>query len=163
MLLIYLFLLFTVGPLVELMLLVYVGQNVLGWLPTIGLVILTGIVGAALARSQGGKALMRVQRRISRGQVPADELFDGVLILIAGCLLVTPGILTDLVGFSLLVPPARSVIKRMLRSWAKKNIEVRTTRATQQFWSTPGDASYRDEANGAEIIDAEVVETRVVE
>lgn len=158
MLLMYLFLLFTVGPLVELMLLVYVGQNVLGWLPTIGLVILTGIVGAALARSQGAKALMRVQRRISRGQVPTDELFDGVLILIAGCLLVTPGMITDLAGFSLLVPPARSVIKRALRSWAKKNIEVRTTRTKQQFWSTPGDASYRDE-----IIDAEVIETRVVE
>lgn len=157
MLLLYLFLLFTVGPLVELSLLLYVGSQV-GWLATVGLVLLTGIVGASLARWQGVKALRRVQRRIGRGQMPADELFDGVLILVAGIVLVTPGILTDLMGFGLLIPPVRSVIKGVLRSWAKKNIEVRTSQTTTQFWSQPGHPHFRDE-----VIDAEVVETRVVE
>lgn len=157
MLILYLFLLFTVGPLVELILLLYVGSKI-GWLATVGIVILTGIVGAALARWQGVKALTRVQRRISRGQVPGDELFDGVLILVAGVLLVTPGILTDLTGFALLTPPLRNAIKGMLRRWAKKNIEVRTTSAPTQFWSNSAPPQYRDE-----IIDAEVVETRVVD
>lgn len=157
MLLLYLFLLFTVGPLVELSLLLYVGTQV-GWLATVCLVLLTGIVGAALARWQGVKALRRVQRRISRGQMPADELFDGVLILVAGIVLVTPGILTDLLGFGLLIPPVRSVIKGGLRKWAKKNIEVRTAKPSSQFWSQPGHPHFQDE-----VIDAEVVETRVVE
>lgn len=157
MLLLYLFLLFTVGPLVELLLLIYVGTQI-GWPETIGIVLLTGIIGAALARWQGVKAVLRVQRRIGRGQVPGDELFDGVLILVAGVLLVTPGILTDLLGFALLTPPLRSVIKSMLRRWAKKNIEVRTTQSAQFWSSSTPPPQYRDE-----IIDAEVVETRVVE
>ncbi len=157
MLLLYLFLLFTVGPLIELTLLIYVGTHV-GVPATIGLVLLTGIVGAALARWQGVNAILRVQRRIGRGQVPADELFDGVLILAAGIVLVTPGILTDLIGFCLLIPPVRDVVKAMLHNWAKKNIEVRTTPTTKPFWSPVNPPHYRDE-----IIDAEVIETRVVE
>lgn len=157
MLLLYLFLLFTVVPLVEVLLLVYVGTK-LGFWVTVGIVILTGMIGASLARWQGIKALTRVQRRISRGQVPGDELFDGILILVAGVLLVTPGILTDLTGFALLTPPLRNVIKAMLRRWAKKNIEVRTTQSATQYWSNNASPGYRDE-----IIDAEVVETRVVD
>ena len=157
MLLLYLFLLFTVGPLIELTLLFYVGSHI-GWWATVGLVLLTGIVGAALARWQGVKAILRVQRRVARGQVPADELFDGVLILVAGIVLVTPGILTDLMGFGLLVPPVRNLVKAALRQWAKRNIEVRTAQTTSQFWSSHNAPHFRDE-----IIDAEVIETRVVE
>jgi UPF0716 protein FxsA len=159
MLLLYLFLLFTVGPLIELTLLFYIGQAT-HWSVAIALVIFTGIVGAALARWQGVKAIMRVQRRIARGQVPADELFDGVLILVAGIVLVTPGILTDLMGFCLLVPPIRNVVKAMLRKWAKKNIQIRTAQpSATPFWSAQNaPPHFRDE-----IIDAEVIETRVVE
>jgi UPF0716 protein FxsA len=156
MLLLYLFLLFTIGPLIELSLLYYLGVNV-GWPATVALVLFTGIVGAALARWQGVRAVLRVQRRMARGQLPADELFDGVLILIAGVVLVTPGILTDLIGFALLVPPIRGVVKRVLSSWAKKNMEIRATQTATQFWGQvpPHD---RDE-----IVEAEVIETRVVD
>lgn len=157
MLLLYLFLLFTVGPLIELTLLFYLGTHV-GWGATVGLVLLTGIVGAALARWQGVKAILRVQRRIGRGQVPGDELFDGVLILVAGIVLVTPGILTDLMGFGLLILPLRGLVKSALRSWAKKNIEIRTAHAPDHFWASAGAHTGHDE-----IIDAEVIETRVVE
>ena len=158
MLLLYLFLLFTVGPLIELALLVYLGTHV-GPLETIGLVLFTGFVGAALARWQGVKALLRVQRRLGRGQVPADELFDGVLILVAGLLLITPGLITDLVGFSLLIPPIRSLVKQGLRHWAKHNIEVRAMGPASSMWSAGPTPQYR----GDQVIDAEVVETRVVD
>ncbi len=157
MLLLYLFLLFTVGPLIELTLLFYLGTHI-GWWETVALVLLTGFVGAALARWQGVKAILRVQRRIGRGQLPADELFDGVLILVAGVVLVTPGILTDLMGFGLLIPHIRNVVKSMLRSWAKRNIEIRTTNTSQQYWNGQSAPTPHDE-----IIDAEVIETRVVE
>lgn len=157
MLLLYLFLLFTVGPTIELALLIYLWNQV-GGLQTVALVLFTGFVGAALARWQGVKAILRVQRRVGRGQLPADELFDGVLILVAGVVLVTPGILTDLMGFALLIPPVRNVVKSMLRSWAKRNIEVRTSHTSQQYWNGQSASAPRDE-----IIDAEVIETRVVE
>lgn len=158
MLLLYLFLLFTVGPLIELTLLFYIGQATHWWV-AVGLVIFTGVVGAALARWQGVRAILRVQRRISRGQVPADELFDGVLILVAGIVLVTPGLLTDLMGFGLLIPPIRNFVKRVLRNWAKKNIEIRTAQTHTQFWTHATAKPHRRD----EIIDAEVIETRVVE
>lgn len=157
MLLLYLFLLFTVGPLCELILLLYVGSKIGPWW-TVAIVLTTGIVGAALARWQGVRALLRVQRRLGRGQMPADELFDGVLILVAGLLLVTPGIMSDVLGFLLLLPPMRSVVKSMLRSWAKKNIRIRTTQTTSAAWTQPRRKPHRDE-----IIDVQVVETRVID
>lgn len=157
MLLLYLFLLFTVGPLCELILLLYVGSKI-GFWGTVAIVLLTGIVGAALARWQGVRALLRVQRRLGRGQMPADELFDGVLILFAGLLLVTPGILSDALGFLLLLPPMRSLVKRVLRGWAKKNIHVRTMHTPTQSWTQPQRQVRRDE-----IIDVQVVETRVID
>ena len=157
MLLLALFLLFTVGPLVELSLLIYLWSHVGGW-ATVGLVLFTGIVGAALARWQGVRAVMRVQRRVARGQMPAEELFDGVLILVAGVVLVTPGVLTDLLGFALLIPPIRSVVKRLLRRWATQNLEVRTTQVNAEFWGPAGSPLQRDE-----IVDVEVIETRIVD
>lgn len=162
MLLLYLFLLFTVGPLIEVMLLITMWQNV-GLLATIALVLFTGVVGAALARWQGVTAVMRVQRRVRRGQVPADELFDGVLILVAGIVLVTPGLLTDLMGFALLVPPIRSVVKRVLKAWAKKNIEVRTTVGAAPYWQQVPDPHFGDGRPRDEILEAEVISTRVVD
>lgn len=160
MLLAFLFLLFTVVPVVELSLLLYLATSVLGWLPTLALVIVTGVVGVVLARWQGTRALLRIQRRLSRGQLPADDLFDQVLILMAGLLLVIPGILTDLVGFSLLIPPIRGLIKRYLRAWAKRQVDIRVTQATTQFWPPipPPHHPQRDE-----VIDIEVIESRVVE
>ncbi len=160
MLLAFLFLLFTVVPVVELCLLYLLGGWIGVW-PTLALVILTGVVGIALARWQGTKALLRIQRRLARGQLPASELFDQVLILVAGLLLVFPGILTDVVGLILLIPPARGLIKWRLRNWAQRHVEVRTAQVQGQFWS------HVEKVQGPhrrdEIIDAEVVETRVVE
>ena len=91
-----LLLLFIVVPAVELALLIEIGQRV-GTLATLALIVASGVLGAALARTQGLQVLANVRTRINAGELPADSLLDGLLILIASALLVTPGVLTDAV------------------------------------------------------------------
>lgn len=113
--------LFVVVPIAELALLIQVGQA-LGLWPTLGLVLATGVFGAALARSQGIRAFQRFQRELAAGAMPDRALQDGIAVLIGGMLLLTPGLLTDLLGFSLLVPFTRHWMQRRLRSWASRRI-----------------------------------------
>lgn len=101
-----LLLLFTVVPAIELYLLVSIG-NVLGGAATVGIVLVTGLLGAALAKREGLRVLRDWQGSMARGQLPADGITSGLLVLVGGVLLVTPGVLTDLFGLSLLVPPIR--------------------------------------------------------
>lgn len=108
-----LFLLFVAVPLVELALLIWLGQRIGLW-PTIGLVLLTGAAGAALARSQGGGVLRRIRAEMAVGRVPVGALQDGLLILVGAVLLLTPGVLTDLTGIALLLPATRAPIRRWL-------------------------------------------------
>jgi UPF0716 protein FxsA len=108
-----LLLLFIIVPAVELALLVEVGGRI-GTLATLGLIVATGVVGAALARSQGLSVLRQVQRELAEGRLPAGALADGAIILVAGALLMTPGILTDALGFLFLLPGFRHLIKRAL-------------------------------------------------
>lgn len=93
-------------PLVELALLVWLGRRI-GFLPTVALVLVTGVVGAALARHQGLASLARFRAALDARRLPHRELVDGVLVLAAALLLVSPGVLTDATGFLLLVPPLR--------------------------------------------------------
>ena len=123
-----LLLLFTVVPIVELVLLVEIGRYV-GLLPTLAIVMLTGALGASLARWQGLATLQRVQREMAEGRVPAGALMDGLLILLAGALLITPGLLTDATGFLLLIPPVRAALQRVV---------TRAIRRRMQAQGTPG-------------------------
>lgn len=116
-----LFLLFTVVPLVELYLLIAVGR-ILGPVPTIGLVLLTGALGAWFARLEGAKVLRRWQEAVARQQLPKDGVIDGLLIFIGGLMLITPGILTDIAGLSMVVPPTRRVIAGFVRAWFERQI-----------------------------------------
>lgn len=109
----YLILLFTIVPVVELGLLIKAGQYI-GVAHTLGIVVITGIVGAFLAKLQGLITLRRIENDINQGIMPADKLFDGILILCSGLLLLTPGFITDLIGFMGLVPFTRKLIKRWL-------------------------------------------------
>jgi len=109
-----LLLLFIAVPAVELMLLIEIGERV-GLLATIGLIMGTGIVGASLARRQGMSTLARLRADLDAGRVPAEPIVDGVLILVAGAMLITPGLLTDFAGFLLLVPACRQMVKRSLK------------------------------------------------
>lgn len=103
--------LFILLPIVELVLLIQVGQWIgLGW--TLALVLVTGFVGAALARRQGLRAWLAIQGEIRQGRMPGGTLVDGLMILIGGVVLLTPGLLTDLLGFALLIPWTRNVLKR---------------------------------------------------
>lgn len=114
-------LLFVVVPLLELAVLIQVGQWV-GLMPTVLLVLGTGIAGAALARREGLRTLASIQESLAGGQLPGTALMDGAAILFGGALLLTPGILTDVVGFSLLAPPTRRWFSGVLRRWFERQL-----------------------------------------
>jgi len=109
----WLVLLFVLLPAVELALLIRLGAAI-GTLQTLALIVATGVLGAALARQQGLGVLRTLQRETSEGRMPAGAVLDGAFILVAGALLVTPGVLTDAVGFACLVPAFRDAAKRAL-------------------------------------------------
>ena len=109
-----LFLVFTIVPLAELYILIKIGSHI-GGFNTILLVLMTTVLGALLARLQGLRTLRQIQLSLSQGQIPAEELIDGVLILFGGILLVMPGVLTDLFALVLLLPFTRTYFKRWLR------------------------------------------------
>lgn len=114
--------LFIAVPAVELILLIKLG-GLIGLLPTVAIIFVTGALGATLARWQGLSVLHQIQTQMAQGQLPANALFDGVIILLAGALLLTPGFLTDIVGFLSLVPSVRNVFKRAIRKRIEKSIQ----------------------------------------
>ena len=87
------------------------------------LILVTGVVGAAVARWQGLRAFRRVRDDLERGQLPAQSLLEGVAVLLGCALLVTPGVITDAVGFLLFIPPARRLIARLVKRWIKKKLD----------------------------------------
>lgn len=109
----WLLLFFVVTPIVEMYLLLTVGDY-LGALPTIGLVLLTAVIGVTLLRRQGLATLTRAQQRMAEGSIPAAEMADGLLLAVAGPLLLTPGFMTDAMGFVLLVPAVRRWLGRFV-------------------------------------------------
>ena len=125
MILVQLMLLFTIVPLVELFLLIEVGKLIGTW-PTIFLVASTGFLGVLLARSQGLQVLHRMQRDMANGSLPGEELVDGACILVGGAVLLTPGLITDLFGFALLIPITRSLFKKTAYKLIKKKMKTGT-------------------------------------
>ena len=115
-----LFLAFTIIPIIEIYLLIEIG-SMFGALTAVVLVILTGFLGAFLARMQGLQTLYRIQESLREGRMPSGELLDALLIVIAGLVLLTPGFLTDSAGFLLLIPATRNSIKY----WLRRQIELR--------------------------------------
>ncbi len=116
-----LLLLFTVVPLVELALLIEVGRKI-GVMNTVVIVIITGVTGAALARAQGFQVINRIQGELSQGQLPGDSLIDGVLVLAGALLLLTPGLVTDVFGFCILVPFTRLMLKSYLKDYFREKM-----------------------------------------
>lgn len=109
-----LFLAFTLIPMIELYLLIQLG-SVIGAFNTLLLVILTGATGAYLARLQGLQVMFRVRERLQQGEMPAEDMLDALIIFIAGIVLLTPGLLTDMAGLLLLLPSIRFRFKLWLR------------------------------------------------
>jgi len=116
---------FVVLPVVELVILIRLGATVGLW-PTLGLVLVTGAVGAALARAEGLKVVLRLQRELAEGRVPAQPLLDGATILLSGVLLLTPGLLTDVAALTLIFPPTRRWIQRRVRAHLEAGIRAGT-------------------------------------
>lgn len=110
-----LLLLFIFVPIIEIGLFIQVG-GFLGLWPTIGLVLLTAFVGASLVRSQGLQTLMSVQTRLRQGEMPAQQILEGVMLAVSGVLLLTPGFITDALGMVLLLPTPRAAIAKYLMS-----------------------------------------------
>ncbi len=125
--LIRLFLLFVFVPAFEIYLLLRIG-SVLGPAPTVGLVLLTAAVGAWLTRQSGIRTLLRIRASLDQGVMPADEMLNACLILIAGFFLLTPGFFTDGIGLLLLFPPSREIVKKYVRhrleQWKNTRIEI---------------------------------------
>ena len=142
-----LFLLLVAVPIIEIALFIEIG----GWLgtwPTIGIVILTALIGSVLLRQQGLKALGDIQRRLMAGDDPGQMLADGAMILISGVLLLTPGFFTDAVGFLLLVPGVRIAIYKWLKANVKMNVRTANHSTPPPGWDRPGnqtvDGDYED-------------------
>lgn len=118
----YLLLLFVTVPMAELWVILEINRYVgIGW--TIGIAVATGIIGSTLARRQGRALMARIRGELQAGHMPADKLIEGLLLLAGGIMLLFPGYLTDLAGFSLLIPGNR----RLLREYLKRVFRHRFT------------------------------------
>jgi UPF0716 protein FxsA len=116
--------LFLIVPLIELVLLLTIGNKIGIW-PTLAIIVGTAVVGASLTRQEGLKTWWQFQEKLKTGAFPNEELLDGLIILSAGALLLTPGFLTDTIGFVLLIPGSRRVIKGRLRQRFSRHIDAK--------------------------------------
>ena len=151
-----LLLLFTVVPLLELWLLLLIG-DVMGFWPTVLLVLTTGALGAWLAKSEGIRVLRRWQAAIAEGRLPEDGVLGGLLVLVGGVLLVTPGVLTDVTGLLLLFPPSR----RLIAAAVTRHMERRVADGSVRVVSYRLDGTAAPMRHSGDIIDVEgeVVDT----
>ena len=145
-------LVFIVVPILELSLLVW-SWNTFGFLETLALIVITGVLGASLARYQGLVTWQRFQAAMARGEMPHKELVDGLLILVAGAVLLTPGFITDTVGFLLLVPPVRALLRRAVAGYLAKRVRVVDVGGGASGSAAGGRA--RPAPSGEPVIDAE--------
>ena len=102
-------------PIIEISLFIVIGKSI-GILPTVAIVLVTAVIGSVLLRYQGISTLMAIQREVNAGRMPGSELANGAMIVIAGLLLLTPGLFTDSIGFLLFVPQIRSMIRKFIAS-----------------------------------------------
>jgi UPF0716 protein FxsA len=141
-----LLLLFITIPFIELALLLYLADAT-SWQVSLALVIIPGVIGTLLARSQGWRAWTRIREELAAGRMPTEPLLDAVLIFVAGALLLTPGVLTDLVGITLLIPWTRTYYRRRLVAWFKSRFTVQTS----------GFGSWPQSPGRSEVIDSYVI------
>ena len=146
-----LLILFISVPIIELFLLIEVGKKI-SWELTVLIIFITAIIGARLTKIQGSQTIRNVQSALRLGKIPHREVLDGLMILVAGAILLTPGFLTDFVGFCLLIPKLRSYLQKFLKSFLKNKMIVRTNADFNQTQTTSNWA--KDES----VIDAEVIE-----
>jgi len=147
-----LFLIFVVTPIVELAVIVQVAGST-GVMNTIGLLVLVSLVGAWLVRREGLGILRRVQAELAKGRMPGRELVDGLLVLLAGALMLTPGFVTDAVGLALLFPPVRAVLRLVATRRLSRSVDAGRTRWT--FGTRPERGGFTTGPSGGPILDAD--------
>jgi UPF0716 protein FxsA len=148
-----LFLLFIAVPVVELAVILQVG-DLLGLWPTIALLFVVSILGAWLVRREGTRAWWAFRAALSHGRVPTREVIDGALLLLGGALLLTPGFVTDLTGLLLVLPPTRAVVNRIVRSRVRATaVTVASGRVSGVGRGRPGPRPPRGQTVDAEVVD----------
>lgn len=152
-----LFLLLTILPLVELTLLLTLARHTSVWF-TLGMVVGTAIAGAALLRWQGGQVLRNVQREVNAGRMPTDALIEGAMVFVAALLLITPGVLTDLLGICLLIPWCRQFFLWLAVRWIQANFKVSVF--NQQTATVFNQASERRANVDGDVIDGQATPVR---
>ncbi|HEV7278946.1 MAG TPA: FxsA family protein [Pirellulaceae bacterium] len=151
--------LFIVVPILELTLLLLVGSYTAWWVP-LAMVLVTGVVGSLLAHSQGWKTVKKIRSQLGSGRIPADSLMDGAMILAAGIMLLTPGLISDTVGISLLLPPIRRFYKDWLIRWFAGRFHVRTMLShfgSGRIHDDDDDLPARSPRRSGEVVDSYVV------
>ncbi len=121
--------LFIVVPAVEIYVLIQVGQAI-GALPTVALLLIDALLGAALSRREGRKAWRALRTALDEQRLPAREVVDGALVVLGGAFLLTPGFVTDVIGVLCLLPPTRALLRRSLTGLATRRLRTATTRRT---------------------------------
>jgi UPF0716 protein FxsA len=129
-----LLLLFTIVPVIELILLIRIGQWI-GTMPTIAAIAATGVLGAWLARREGARTIRDVRTALAEGRTPGDALLHGLFVFTGGAMLLTPGVLTDLLGIAMLFPPTRNAIARTVRRRLERQAMRSTGRIEARFWT----------------------------
>ena len=167
-----LLLLFITVPLVEFLLLMKIGFRI-GFWPTFAIILITGFIGAWLTRIQGLRTLSRFQKAATEGRLPHQEVMDGVMILVAGAVLLTPGFLTDVAGFLLLVPPVRTMVRKYLSRYLKRRIRFVSPSMGAGSGFGPGMDQEGGSVDGSDVlvqspagtreVKARVIETEVVD
>ena len=149
-----LLILFIIVPIIELSLFMLLGKH-LGLVPTLVIIVITAVIGASLTKSQGGKALANFQNALAMGKMPHKEMVDGLLVLIAGAVLLTPGFLTDTVGFLLLLPPVRAVVRGIVSEKLAKRVHVSVggNPLDPDFEPLPEDEASRAKSVSGNVID----------
>lgn len=118
-----LLLLFITIPILELCIFLMLGSKI-GIPTTLAIIVLTAFLGAWLTKSEGLKTLTKYQNAVSQGRLPHEEVMDGLMILVAGAVLLTPGFLTDAIGFSLLIPTVRDFVKGIAKAYLSNRVSV---------------------------------------
>ncbi|ABE53711.1 FxsA cytoplasmic membrane protein [Shewanella denitrificans OS217] len=149
-----LFLLFVLIPVVELSVLIEVGDSI-GALSTVALVFLTAIVGVSLVRSQGLSTMMQVQQKLARGEAPGKEIVEGMMLAAAGVLLLIPGFVTDFIGLLLLTPFTRSPIAGFLFKRMQLKVKTRGAGFGAHFNGQQGPGAGRSPFDAGNVFDAD--------
>ncbi len=154
-----LFLLFVIMPIVEMSILIAVGTRI-GALSTIGLVLFTALLGSVMLRQQGLDTLFRARARIDSGEIPAHELIEGLILAVGGALLITPGFVTDFMGFLCLLPQTRhvAIAKLSQRAMFAANIHTHQRAWTQERFDHSGSSPFKQNTNSNKRNSSETLE-----